>query len=65
MYKLKTIRSIKKRFKRTAKGKFLKHKASRNHLLLKKNSKRKRNLRIVNVVSNSDYLNVKNGLPYL
>lgn len=65
MYKLKTFRSIKKRFKITAQGKLLRHRASRNHLLQKKTKKRKRQLRKVAFVSCSDKLNVKNSLPYL
>nr|YP_009397458.1 ribosomal protein L35 [Dasyclonium flaccidum]ARW66644.1 ribosomal protein L35 [Dasyclonium flaccidum] len=65
MYKLKTVRSINKRFRITSKGKLLKHKSCKNHLLQKKNSKRKRNLRIITNVKSCDKSNLKNGLPYL
>nr|QCI09145.1 ribosomal protein L35 [Inkyuleea mariana] len=65
MYKLKTSRSINKRFKITALGKILRHKASRNHLLQKKTSKRKQKLRQINIVSKSDINNFKFRLPYI
>lgn len=49
-YKLKSSRSIVKRFKVTATGKFLRHQSGRNHLLQKKSPKNKRKLRkVVNV----------------
>lgn len=44
MPKLKTSSSISKRFKITANGKLLRHKACRSHLLEKKSPKRKNNL---------------------
>jgi len=44
MPKLKTSTSITKRFKVTATGKLLRHKACRSHLLEKKSPKRKNNL---------------------
>lgn len=44
MPKLKTSASISKRFKLTASGKLLRHKACRSHLLEKKSPKRKNNL---------------------
>lgn len=54
MYKLKSIKSVSKRFKMTAKGKLLRNKASRSHLLQKKRSKRKRHLRRKARVSSFD-----------
>nr|YP_009392699.1 ribosomal protein L35 [Bostrychia tenella]ARW61261.1 ribosomal protein L35 [Bostrychia tenella] len=60
MYKLKTNRSISKRFKVTHNKKILRHKACRNHLLQKKNSRRKRRLRQIVYVSISDKCNLKN-----
>nr|QCI07038.1 ribosomal protein L35 [Haraldiophyllum bonnemaisonii] len=65
MYKLKTVKSIKKRFKLTSSGKLLKHKAMRSHLLQKKTSKRKQKLSKVSIISPSDQKNLKNSLPYL
>nr|YP_009295660.1 ribosomal protein L35 [Mastocarpus papillatus]AOL58144.1 ribosomal protein L35 [Mastocarpus papillatus] len=65
MNKLKTSKSINKRFKMTSSGKLLKHKASRSHLLQKKTSKRKRQLRKVALVDTKDILNFKQKLPYL
>lgn len=65
MYKLKTVKSIKKRIKITSHGKLLRHKCNRSHLLQKKNSQRKRKLRQVNLVSSFDKKNFKNSLPYL
>lgn len=54
MPKMKTNRGAKKRFKRTGKG-VLKHAATnRNHILTKKPSKRKRQLRGLSVVSKND-----------
>lgn len=44
MPKIKTSSSISKRFKVTRKGKLLRHKACRSHLLEKKSPKRKNNL---------------------
>jgi ribosomal protein L35 len=56
MYKLKTSRSIGKRFKITSTGKVLRHKASHSHLLQKKSPKRKQHLKKVVLVSKRDYL---------
>nr|YP_009396825.1 ribosomal protein L35 [Ophidocladus simpliciusculus]ARW66011.1 ribosomal protein L35 [Ophidocladus simpliciusculus] len=65
MYKLKTTRSIKKRFKVTSNGKLLKRKACKSHLLQKKTSKRKRRLRTVVFINNRDICNLIHALPYL
>nr|YP_010986374.1 ribosomal protein L35 [Pachymeniopsis lanceolata]WOL37292.1 ribosomal protein L35 [Pachymeniopsis lanceolata] len=62
MYKLKTSRSIMKRFKLTSSGKLLRHRASRNHLLQKKSTKRKQKLRQTVIVSKSDIWNFKSKL---
>lgn len=45
MPKLKSHRGAAKRFKRTATGKILRHRATRRHILTKKSRKRKRKLR--------------------
>lgn len=52
-----------KRFKITSSGKLLRHRASRNHLLEKKTSQRKQNLRRIVKVSKSDILNFRYRLP--
>nr|YP_010850447.1 ribosomal protein L35 [Lophurella caespitosa]WGH13263.1 ribosomal protein L35 [Lophurella caespitosa] len=64
MYKLKTNQSISKRFKVTSRGKILKHKACKSHLLQKKSSKRKSKLRKVSIVNFRDKGNFINNLPY-
>lgn len=65
MYKLKTKKSINKRFKITSDLKLLKRSAGRSHLLQKKTSNRKRKLRKVNVVNCGDQFNFVKGLPYI
>lgn len=45
MPKMKTNRSAAKRFRKTGSGKLKRAKAFRKHILTKKSSKRKRNLR--------------------
>lgn len=64
MYKLKTVKSISKRFKMTYAKKLLRHKACKNHLLEKKSSNRKRKLGKVFYVNVRDKRNLKNSLPY-
>ena len=62
MPKLKTNRGAAKRFRRTAKG--YKHRASfRNHILTKKAPKRKRQLRGLQEVSQSDVERLDRMLP--
>ena len=65
MYKLKTRKSIKKRFKITSTGKLMMHKASRSHLLEKKTSKCKQKLRKTVIVSSRDRQNFKYSLLYI
>ncbi len=64
MPKLKTRRAIAKRFKITKKGKILRHKAFKGHLLSKKTSKRKRSLRRPDLVSKTEREKIKRLLPY-
>lgn len=64
MRKLKTNRSINKRFKVTSSSKVLRRMSCRNHLLEKKSSKRKRKLRKVLTTDNCDVQNVIHALPY-
>nr|YP_009397251.1 ribosomal protein L35 [Thuretia quercifolia]ARW66437.1 ribosomal protein L35 [Thuretia quercifolia] len=65
MPKLKTVKSIQKRFKVTSRGKLIRHKTSRSHLLEKKASKRKRKLRQITFLNIRDLFNIKNSLPYI
>jgi len=45
MTKMKTRKSVKKRFKVTGSGKLMRHRPGRRHILTKKSSNRKRKLR--------------------
>jgi large subunit ribosomal protein L35 len=62
--KLKTHRGAAKRFKRTAKGKFVRGHSFARHILTKKSSKRKRKLDQTTVVDRSDQGRVRAMLPY-
>ena len=61
MPKMKTSRAAAKRFKKTGTGQLKRMKAYKSHILTKKTTKRKRNLRKAALV---DSTNVKN-LPYM
>jgi large subunit ribosomal protein L35 len=65
MLKLKTKRSAAKRFKVTGTGKVKHYKAYASHLLSGKTTKRKRNLRKAELVSEREVKNVKRLIPYL
>lgn len=52
MPKMKTHRGAAKRFKKTGTGKLKRAKAFRSHILTKKSSKRKRNLRKTSICFN-------------
>lgn len=65
MPKLKTKKSVLKRFKKTVTGKFIRRKAFKGHLLGKKSAKRKRSLSQKAIVSFGDSLALKTLLPYL
>jgi len=54
MPKMKTKRAAAKRFKLTKSGKVKRHKAYTSHILTKKTTKRKRNLRKAAMISKSD-----------
>ena len=54
MPKLKTNKSAAKRFKKTATGGYKHRSTNRNHILTKKATGRKRNLRSMRVVSDAD-----------
>ncbi len=59
MPKMKTLSSAKKRFKVTGTGKIARKNAYMSHILTKKSTKRKRNLRQTSLVSEADMSNVK------
>ncbi|MBI3315872.1 MAG: 50S ribosomal protein L35 [Candidatus Omnitrophica bacterium] len=64
MPKLKTNKSVHKRFRTTKTGKFKKMRAGKRHLLQSKSSKRKRHLRENDLVSGSMEKQLRRLLPY-
>ena len=54
MPKMKSTSGAKKRFKKTASGKYKRHKAFRSHILTSKTTKRKRHLRKSTLVSKQE-----------
>ena len=65
MPKMKTHRGAAKRFSLTATGKVKRGKAYRSHILTKKTTKRKRNLRKATMTDATNVKNMKKILPYL
>ena len=65
MPKIKTNRAAAKRFKKTGTGKLVRNKAYKSHILTKKSTKRKRNLRKPTVTEATNVKNMKKVLPYL
>jgi len=65
MPKLKTSKAASKRFKATATGKLKRMKAFKSHILTKKTTKRKRNLRKAAMTDSTNIKNMKKILPYL
>lgn len=65
MLKMKTIQSVKKRFKKTSIGNFKYKHANLRHLLTLKSTKRKRYLRSKSILSTGDARLIKNCLPYI
>ncbi len=63
MPKMKTRKSIAKRFKRTASGKIKRSSAGRGHLFTNKSSKQKRRLRSGGLVSASDHKRIGELMP--
>jgi large subunit ribosomal protein L35 len=59
MSKLKTSKSIKKRFKISSTGKILRHQACRSHLLQKKSQARKKKLIKIHQINKSDLYRLK------
>ena len=65
MPKIKTNRAAAKRFKVTGTGKLKGNKAYKSHILTKKSTKRKRNLRQATITDATNVKNMKKVLPYL
>jgi len=65
MPKIKTNRGAAKRFRKTGTGKIRRNKAFTSHILTKKTTKRKRDLRQSTLVSPADERNVSRLIPYL
>ncbi|MCR5735518.1 MAG: 50S ribosomal protein L35 [Lachnospiraceae bacterium] len=65
MAKMKTNRSAAKRFKLTGTGKLKRNKAYRRHILTKKTTKNKRNLRKAVMTDETNVANMKKICPYL
>ena len=64
MRKLKTKKALAKRVRITKKGKVLRRKAGKSHLLSSKSKKRKRQLRKQGLVKKKYTKMVKRALPY-
>jgi large subunit ribosomal protein L35 len=64
MPKLKSHRGAKKRFKKTATGKFLRPRAFKRHILTSKPKRRKRHMRGTQVVDPADAPRLKRMMPY-
>ena len=63
-HKMKTNRSAAKRFRVTGTGKLMRNKANKRHILTKKSTKRKRNLRHAGLVDATNVKTMKQILPY-
>jgi large subunit ribosomal protein L35 len=63
MPKLKTNRAAAKRFKSTARGGYKHGQSHKRHILTKKSSKRKRQLRATHTVHDTDVARIRQMLP--
>ncbi len=63
MPKMKTHKGAAKRFRRTGTGKFRRYRANKNHLMTKKNARRKRRLRQSTGVAPANQKQVRRLLP--
>ncbi|MCA1794183.1 MAG: 50S ribosomal protein L35 [Desulfotignum sp.] len=63
MPKIKTNRAAAKRFKKTGSGKYKFRKSHASHILTKKSTKRKRSLRLDQMVAESDRKEIRRMLP--
>ncbi len=64
MPKMKTNRGAAKRFKRTASGGYKRAQSHKNHILTKKSTKRKRQLRPMDMVADADVPMLRRLMPY-
>lgn len=64
MPKLRTKRGAAKRFKSTVKGGFRRAQSYHSHILTKKRTKRKRQLRSIEMIHTADKQAVRSMLPY-
>ena len=64
MPKIKTNRGAAKRFKRTSSGSFKRNASHRRHILTKKSTKRKRQLRCPDTIAKCDVAMTRRMLPY-
>ena len=65
MPKMKTSSAAAKRFKATGTGKLKRNKAYRRHILTKKTTKNKRNLRKAVITDETNVANMRKICPYL
>lgn len=65
MPKIKTNRGAAKRFRKTGAGNIRRNKAFTSHILTKKSTKRKRDLRQSTIVSDADARNIARLIPYI
>jgi large subunit ribosomal protein L35 len=65
MPKMKTNRGAAKRFRATGSGRIRRAKAYSSHILTKKSTKRKRNLRKNTLIAEVDQRAVRRMLPYM
>jgi len=65
MPKMKSHKGAQKRIKRTATGKLMYQKRNKRHILTKKSSKRKRQLRNEGMLAPGDAKKVDQLIPYL
>ena len=65
MPKMKTHRGAAKRFRKTGTGRVMHQKKNKRHILTKKSSKRKRQLRQDGELTGADAKRIKELLPYL
>ena len=65
MTKIKTKRAAAKRFTKTGSGNLKRNKAYKSHILTKKTTKRKRNLRQAAMTDATNVKTMKKILPYL
>ncbi len=62
--KMKSHRGASKRFKISGTGKIMRHKAYKSHILTKKSTKRKRNLRKATIADPTNAKVMQKILPY-